>query len=204
MILEEVYGPDAGSSGTGMPKESMYKQGWLDLVAERVVYEFDLPEKYTSWEDMEAVSYAFAIHHEILHREHRGTYKPMEPDVNPHSPDAPWLPVYIFLDDCRETPDGAYRSYTVEQTIRYLKSLHHSGQQAEWLSLDNDLGYDPKVGGPLQEGHKVLTWMLNFMAQNPDYRPPKQIFAHTSNSVARDRMNSDIQLIMNFPWERIS
>lgn len=194
-IVETVYGPEAGGGCGGLPKARYYTDFWINQETDRIVYEFDLPEKYTSWDDTEAISYAFAMQEEVCYGTHRAAYKPLSPDINPHSPEDPLLPIYIFLDDCRETPDGSYRTYTVEQTIRVLKDLHRRGVRAQELSLDNDLGFDPALRKPLQEGHKVLLWMLEFLSENPDYRVPTHIFAHTSNPVARRRMLSDIEQI---------
>ena len=168
----------------------------MDREVDRVVYTVGLPEKYQSWEDQEAVTYCFAIRHEMMHSEHRGSYKPIPPDSNPFDKEDPWLPVHLYLDDVRDTPKGAYRTYTVEQTINHLDMLHRCGRQADSLSLDNDLGQDPRTGEELKEGHKVLTWILEQMHTDSTYRPPKVIRAHTANPVAKERMLSDIQKIL--------
>ena len=56
----------------------------------------------------------------------------------------------VYLDDCRETPDGFdIRTYTYEDTIQVLEKMEgHIGV----LSLDNDLGTE-------KEGRHVMLWM---------------------------------------------
>lgn len=46
----------------------------------------------------------------------------------------------IFLDDCRKTPEGFNRTYTVEETIALLEKCRDEGIEVNILSLDNDLG----------------------------------------------------------------
>lgn len=86
--------------------------------------------------------------------------------------------VNIYLDDCRKTPEGFIRSYTVEQTIDLLEKYEgHIGI----LSLDNDLGPD------LQEGYKVAEWIEENHILN-GYTLPDKMMVHSMNSIARQRM----------------
>lgn len=86
--------------------------------------------------------------------------------------------INIFLDDCRITPNGYVRTYTVEETIELLEK--HKG----WIgivSLDNDLGEG------LKEGYTVVEWLEEQHYLN-NYPLPDNIIAHTMNIIAKHRM----------------
>ena len=77
--------------------------------------------------------------------------------------------VKIFLDDERPTPQGWYRTYTVEETIAKLLT-----RQVTELSLDNDLGEE-------LEGYKVLDW-LEEQIYNDSSFPLPEITVHSANA----------------------
>ena len=86
--------------------------------------------------------------------------------------------ISIYLDDERESPDGAVRTYTVDETIALIKA--NEGRVRE-LSLDNDLGMGMK------EGWRVLAW-IEKQAFHNTLKPIPYIIIHTQNPVAADRM----------------
>lgn len=86
--------------------------------------------------------------------------------------------INIYLDDCRKTPEGYVRTYTVEETIDALKAMEGN---IGYLSLDNDLGEG------LQEGYKVAEWIEEQHFLN-DYKLPDKILVHSMNPIARQRM----------------
>jgi hypothetical protein len=78
----------------------------------------------------------------------------------------------IFLDDERITPEGWIRTYSVEETIEYLKT-----RQVTHLSCDNDLGsLDVKT-----EGFNVLNWLEQEVFNDPSF-PVPEITIHSSNA----------------------
>ena len=87
--------------------------------------------------------------------------------------------VNIFLDDCRLTPNGYVRTYTVEETIELL--IRFKGNIGI-LSLDNDLGEG------LQEGYMVTEWLEKQYLLN-DFPLPDKVIPHTMNPIAMNRMN---------------
>lgn len=91
--------------------------------------------------------------------------------------------INIFLDDCRITPQGFIRTYTVEETIGMLKQFEG---RVGILSLDNDLG------DGLLEGQEVAKWIEEEHFVN-GYQLPLKIIPHTMNPIARNRMNLIIQ-----------
>jgi len=76
----------------------------------------------------------------------------------------------VFLDDCRPTPDGWVRTYTVDQTLILLAS-----RQVKAISLDNDLGEDQK------EGYKVLDELEEMVYYDPTF-PIPEMAVHSSNA----------------------
>lgn len=84
----------------------------------------------------------------------------------------------IFLDDCRETPKGFYRTFTVEETIKMLKDCYRNNVVVNILSLDNDLGEGQK------EGRRVLDFLEEEVFLN-NFPLPQEIRIHSSNSAAR-------------------
>ena len=87
--------------------------------------------------------------------------------------------INIFLDDCRITPSGYVRTYTVEQTIALLEEYKGN---IGIVSLDNDLGEG------LKEGYNVAKWIEEQHYIN-DYPLPNGIIVHSMNPIARNRMN---------------
>jgi len=197
VIAQEVYGEGALTSCSCTSLANWMK--WVQekhparSEGERVVYTFTNPHPQDA---VTHCSYSSGIFHEIMHQEHRSTYRPMEGYSNPYEADDPWLPIHLFLDDVRETPEGHVRCYTVEQMLLFLEGIHDAGLRVESMSLDNDLGDDPLTGERLREGHEVLTWIRERMALDATYCPPKEIRAHTANPVALTRMRSDIAKIL--------
>lgn len=88
--------------------------------------------------------------------------------------------INIFLDDCRITPKGYVRAYTVEQTISLLKKYKGN---IGILSLDNDLGEG------LKEGYHVAEWLEKYHYLY-DYPLPEQVIPHSMNPIARKRMQT--------------
>lgn len=82
----------------------------------------------------------------------------------------------VYLDDCRTTPEGWVRTYTVKETIEKLKT----GKVRE-LSLDNDLGTG------LEEGYKVMDWLEQHCFENQDFQVPR-LFFHTDNATRKAYM----------------
>lgn len=87
--------------------------------------------------------------------------------------------INIFLDDCRITPQGYVRTYTVEQTISLMQE--HKGNIGI-VSLDNDLGEN------LKEGYNVAEWLEEQHYIN-NYPLPDKVIAHSMNPIARNRIN---------------
>ena len=93
----------------------------------------------------------------------------------------------VYLDDCRATPPGFTRTWTVEQTIKLLES-----KSVTHLSLDNDLG----IPGKENEGYQVVRWLENLCdPRNPSHDkdfPIPEIVVHSGNASAREDMNKGI------------
>lgn len=92
----------------------------------------------------------------------------------------------IFLDDCRETPAGFNRTYTVEETIALLEKCRDEGIEVNILSLDNDLGEGMK------EGRKVLDFLEMEQFLN-NFPLPREVRIHSSNAPARMYMEAILQ-----------
>lgn len=90
----------------------------------------------------------------------------------------------VYLDDCREAPDGWVRTYWPEEVIELLKT----GKVTE-ISLDHDLGdHFGRPAGIEKErtGYDVLVWLERMVATD-GFKPPV-IHIHTANPVAEQRM----------------
>ncbi len=86
-------------------------------------------------------------------------------------------PTKLWLDDLRRAPDGWTWVKTVDEAIELLKR-----GAVEEVSLDNDLGaYEP-------EGYKVADWIEEAAVHGKLNR--MKLYAHTRNTVARDRMEA--------------
>lgn len=84
----------------------------------------------------------------------------------------------IFLDDCRTTPRGYVRTYTVEETIALI--VENNGSILI-LSLDNDLGEG------LKEGKEVMKWIEEKAFLN-EIKPIPILLIHSQNNVAVSEM----------------
>ena len=84
----------------------------------------------------------------------------------------------VYLDDDRVTPEGYHRTFTVEDTIDFIRANEGN---IEIVSLDNDLGLG------LREGYEVMNW-IEEQAFNNTLQPIPHLFIHSGNSVAVDRM----------------
>lgn len=93
--------------------------------------------------------------------------------------------INIFLDDCRLTPQGFNRTYTVEETIDLLKQFEG---RIGILSLDNDLG------DGLLEGQEVAKWIEEEHFVN-GYQLPTKIIPHTMNPIARKNIQTIIDIL---------
>lgn len=78
----------------------------------------------------------------------------------------------LYLDDERPTPDGWVRSYTVKETLDWLKT-----GRVTHLSLDNDLGSND----PSTEGFNVLD-KLEEWVHDVDGFPIPIITIHSANA----------------------
>jgi hypothetical protein len=87
----------------------------------------------------------------------------------------------VFMDDVRETPDGWFRTFTVEETIEKLKT-----RQVKFLSLDNDLG------DGLLEGFRVLDWLDEKLYNDPTF-PVPEMTVHSSNAARAQSMRQVIR-----------
>lgn len=89
----------------------------------------------------------------------------------------------LYLDDIHKTPEGFnVRTFTVEQTIVFLKT-----RKVEMMSLDHDLGTDPKTEKIRKDGEFLLKWLEEVVNADFSFPIPK-ILIHSANSVGRDRM----------------
>ncbi len=100
----------------------------------------------------------------------------------------------IYLDDCREPPDGWILAKTADECIEYLKT-----GKVTALSLDHDLGEEPTnhvytdihgyIGDGLREGktgYTVVEWMIS----NNVF--PEHITVHSMNPVGRKKMTDSL------------
>ncbi len=96
----------------------------------------------------------------------------------------------VYLDDERDTPEGWTRTYWPSETIELLEKgcVSH-------LSLDHDLG-DHERG----TGYDVVLWVEEAVFVR-GFLPPK-MKVHSTNSSAREKMESGIRRIERFNAER--
>lgn len=95
----------------------------------------------------------------------------------------------IYLDDQRKAPEGWIRLTSARKAIQYLKKYI-----IDEISLDHDLG--PRKYGT---GYDVLLYLEQLVEENepiPFDMLPK-IHIHTSNPVARKRMEQALESIKN-------
>lgn len=98
----------------------------------------------------------------------------------------------IFLDDVREAPKGWVKVTTARQAIEYLKYY-----PVDEISLDHDLGPRKR-----QTGYDVLLWLEELVVEGNEFGQPNpntlpKIHIHTSNPVARKRMEQALESIKN-------
>jgi hypothetical protein len=78
--------------------------------------------------------------------------------------------IKVYMDDERVTPEGWFRTYTVEQTIEQLET-----RQVTHLSLDNDLGEG------LKEGWTVVDWLEETVYNDVSF-PIPVVTIHSANA----------------------
>lgn len=89
----------------------------------------------------------------------------------------------VWLDDERPAPPGWTAARWPGQVIELLKS-----GQVEVVSLDHDLGDDPRG-----TGYDVLAWIEEAVVTR-GFKPP-EIRIHTANPAARKRMEAAAEAI---------
>jgi len=92
----------------------------------------------------------------------------------------------LFLDDSRPAPAGWLRVYTPKEAIDLLKT-----GKVTHLSLDHDLGDDAGTG----TGYDVLTWLEEEVFHGR-IQPPGQMYVHSDNASARQKMKQAISSIL--------
>lgn len=97
----------------------------------------------------------------------------------------------LYLDDCRDTPRGWERTYTVEETKKILAT-----RQVTHLSLDNDLGDGQ------EEGYKVLDWLEEEVYNDHSF-PLPEITIHSSNASRVEYMKRAIDAITRIRQQQI-
>ena len=83
--------------------------------------------------------------------------------------------MFLWLDDCRQAPEGWTHAKTYDEAIKHLQS-----GQVEHCSLDHDLGETDPSG---KTGYDVVQWM----AENntwPKFKP----MVHSMNPSGSARM----------------
>ena len=90
----------------------------------------------------------------------------------------------VFLDDERTAPAGWVQVRWPEDAIALLKT-----GEVEALSLDHDLGDDERG-----TGYTVLLWLEEQVLVH-GMRPPTEIFVHSANTSARQKMEAAIAAI---------
>ncbi|OAH99735.1 hypothetical protein A1353_20175 [Methylomonas methanica] len=93
------------------------------------------------------------------------------------------MPVRIYLDDLRPTPQGWVRAYWPDEVIALLKN-----GDVQTISLDHDLGDDQRG-----TGYDVIAWIEEAVATR-GFKPPT-ILIHSANPPARIRMEAGIRAI---------
>ena len=91
----------------------------------------------------------------------------------------------LWLDDIREAPEGWEHVHTVQECIDYLSM----GADIEAIDLDNDLG-----DCDTRQGYEVMDYIENRLAMLCQM-PPKEIYIHTGNPSAAQRMKVTLDRI---------
>lgn len=82
------------------------------------------------------------------------------------------IPIKLYLDDERETPEGWLRVWGINQAKIMLET-----RLVSHLSVDNDLGSsDPKT-----EGFNLLNWLEEKVYEDPTF-PIPIITVHSANA----------------------
>ena len=105
----------------------------------------------------------------------------------------------VYLDDCRTTPEGFVRTYTVGETIDLLKT-----RKVTHLSLDNDL----EIAGSENEGYQVIRWLEELCDPRNDehdasFPIPEEITVHSSNADRVKDMQIGIKKLMDWRKDRL-
>ncbi len=102
----------------------------------------------------------------------------------------------IYLDDERKAPEGWIQRRWPEEVIEDLKTgkvIH--------LSLDHDLGEGSEYEHP-RTGYDVILWLEEQVKMN-GLVPPRYIYIHSANPVARQKMKAGLKQIYasrRIPW----
>jgi hypothetical protein len=94
----------------------------------------------------------------------------------------------IWLDDVRIPPGPDWTISIVAWECIHLLDVFRDS--IFLVSLDHDLGDDENG-----TGQTVLDWMERTVHNDPTYAPPEIIRIHTSNPIARIRMEQTVQSI---------
>jgi hypothetical protein len=102
--------------------------------------------------------------------------------------------IKLYLDDVRETPEGWFRVYTIDQVFYWLQS-----RRVTHMSLDNDLGHlDPKT-----EGFNVLDRLEEWVYFDSTF-PIPEITVHSSNASRKEYMNRVIRKLEAIRQQQIA
>jgi len=99
--------------------------------------------------------------------------------------------IKVYMDDLRETPDGWKRTFTVEETIEFLKT-----RKVSHLSLDNDLG------DGMTEGYKTLDWLEEAVYFDISF-PIPAITVHSANASRVEYMNRAVKAIERIRQQQV-
>jgi hypothetical protein len=97
----------------------------------------------------------------------------------------------IYMDDERETPEGWYRTFRVEDTIYWLET-----RKVTHLSLDNDLGEGR------QEGFKVLDWLEEKIYNDYSF-PMPEVQIHSANASRVEYMKRALLAIEHIRQQQV-
>ena len=97
----------------------------------------------------------------------------------------------IYLDDCRQCPEGWTLAKTAQEAIDLLLE---NKDIVTHISLDHDLG--PEEAGT---GYDVACWIEERYYTDADWIAP-QWAIHSSNPVGRQRMSAALRRLQQFKW----
>ena len=87
------------------------------------------------------------------------------------------MKINIYLDDLRKHPNHFVLAKTYEEGVKLLKE-----NKVGILSLDHDLGENPKTGELLKTGYDLV----KYICQNNIF--VEKIYIHTDNVIGRENM----------------